>query len=713
MKFFSNSSLAKNAGWMLLGQGLGYGLRMAYFIVIARLLGVLQYGIVVGAFALVNLVAEYSRLGTGTVLLRYVSPDRSRFALYWGNILAVTATMSGVLIVALHLIAPHIVSPATAGIVFITAIAGCFFEQITISVTQAFQAFQEMRTAALFNQMTSMLRTIAAVTMVLTLHHATARQWVIASAFASGVAMIAALTVVTLRLGWPKFSPHLAWRHGKEGAEYAFGSSTTSAYNDLDKTMLSHYGMSAANGIYGMAYRIIEMGTAPLTSIQLAALPRLFQLAESGAEQPIRLGRRLLKHALLVSFATAAGMFVLAPLIPLLTGRGFSEGTAALRWLCLIPIFRCVHATAGSVLTSIGKQRYRTVTQITVVALNFGLNVWLIPLYGWRGAAWASLATDGTLAFLNWSLLERESRKLGNRTAQVFADRGSLFMSTSDILKPLVSVIIPYYNQPAFVAEAVLSAKRQTYPNVEIIVVDDGSIIPADTLLERGGEVTILRTENHGVSAARNLGFRKSSGEFLVFLDSDDRLMPGSIEAHLQALEDHPEAGLSFGPTRIINQDGAEVRPAHICRPRRQYFLPLLESNLIGSPGAAMMRRESFVMAGMFNESFSMGEDYDLYLRIARQRPLVRHTFCTLEYREHSSNTSQAQEKMLLGTMLVLDHLESALTPSERKKLTHARRRWIHEFRPNSTLTYRLMNLYYSFRTMWNVPIRSYFGDKH
>src|SRR5271156_5818924 len=132
MKFLSKSVLAKNAGWMLLGQGLGYGLRMAYFIVIARLLGVLQYGIVVGAFALVNLVAEYSRFGTGTVLLRYVSPDHSSFAAYWCNILAVTVTMGGVLVVALHLIAPHILNPVTAGIVFITAIGSCFFEQITI-----------------------------------------------------------------------------------------------------------------------------------------------------------------------------------------------------------------------------------------------------------------------------------------------------------------------------------------------------------------------------------------------------------------------------------------------------------------------------------------------------------------------------------------------------------------------------------------------------
>ncbi|HTV53804.1 MAG TPA: oligosaccharide flippase family protein [Terriglobia bacterium] len=406
MRLRPKSSLAQDTGWLLLGQGLGYGLRLVYFIVIARLLGVLQYGIVVGAFALVNLVAEHGRLGTGMVLLRYVSPDPKRFGPYWANTLVVTGVMSGALIVILRLVAPHLIDPASASIIVLTAVGSCFFEQITISATQAFQAFQQMRVAAIFNQMTALARTVAAVSMLFVLHHSSARQWVLASAFASATVTVIAVITVTTRLGWPQFTPYLVWRHAGEGAEYAFASSTTSAYNDLDKTMLSHYGMSAANGIYGMAYRIIEMGTAPLASLQLAAHPRLFQLAADGFEGPVTLGRRLLRHGFLASAATALCMFAFAPLIPLVVGRGFGEGVSALRWLCLIPVFRSVHWTTGGVLTAIGLQRYRTLTQITAVILNFGLNLWLIPQFGWRGAAWASLATDGMLGVLNWGVLE-------------------------------------------------------------------------------------------------------------------------------------------------------------------------------------------------------------------------------------------------------------------------------------------------------------------
>jgi glycosyltransferase involved in cell wall biosynthesis len=273
-----------------------------------------------------------------------------------------------------------------------------------------------------------------------------------------------------------------------------------------------------------------------------------------------------------------------------------------------------------------------------------------------------------------------------------------------------VSVIIPYYNQPAFLAEAVSSVEQQTYPNIEIIVVDDGSAVPADSILPQRSGVRIIRTENRGVSAARNLGFQNCSGDYLIFLDSDDRLAPGAVAAHLQELCERPDAGLSFGPTRSIDQSGAEIRPAHICRPRKDYFRMFLEGNPIGSPGAAMIPRTAFVAAGRFNESVAMGEDYDLYLRIARQWPLVQHNTCVLEYREHSANTSRAQEQMLMSTMVVLDLIEPRLSESERRRLPHARRRWKHVFRRKTTMAYRLMDLYYSFRAMSGVPFGNYFS---
>jgi O-antigen/teichoic acid export membrane protein len=241
--------------------------------------------------------------------------------------------------------------------------------------------------------------------MLLTLHHATAAQWVVASMAVSALAVVAALILVTVNFGWPEIVPRLFLSRGAEGAEYAISASADTAYNDLDKTMLSHYGMSAGNGIYTMAYRVIDLATMPISSIQMASEPRLFQLGATSLRGAATFGRRLMKRGLLMSMVAAVGMFLLAPLIPLVVGRGFTQSISALRWLCLIPVFRSIHGISGGVLTGAGLQRYRTVAQILAVIVNFGLNLWLIPTHGWRGAAWASLATDGALGVMLWTAL--------------------------------------------------------------------------------------------------------------------------------------------------------------------------------------------------------------------------------------------------------------------------------------------------------------------
>ncbi len=255
------------------------------------------------------------------------------------------------------------------------------------------------------------------------------------------------------------------------------------------------------------------------------------------------------------------------------------------------------------------------------------------------------------------------------------------------------------------------SVRQQTYRNFEIIVVDDGSPVPAAAVLQEGSDVLVLRTENHGCAAARNFGFKQSSGEYLVFLDSDDMLTPGALEAHVKALRENPAAVLSFGAQRIIDEQGNVVRPAQICRPRKDYFLKLLEGNPIGCPGAAMIRRDAFIEAGRFDESLRIVEDYPLYLRLARRHPFVRQSFCVVDYRFHRNSLSQDKERMLRGILDSLDHLEAEneLTPAQRKRLRHGRARWVHELRPNKTLTYRLRGLYYSFHAMLGVPLRTYF----
>jgi O-antigen/teichoic acid export membrane protein len=416
---FHKGGLLRNTGWMFIGQISAYALRVVYFVIIARLLGVAQYGIFAGAFALVNIVAQYSRLGSGMVLLRYVSADHSRFAAYWANVLVIIGGLTGLLLLVLHVTAPHLIGPASASIVMATAIGTCFCEQLTYSVTQVFQANEDMPMTAMLNLATSLARTVAAGLLFFTVHRASAQQWAMWSMLASLSVTVIALVLVTVRFGWPRFALALLKQRWREGLQYAFASSTTTVYDDVDKAMLSHYGMNAAAGIYAMAYRIIEMATMPISSMQLAAEPRLFKLAATGLRETMDLGRRLLSKGVLASICISAALFLVAPVIPYIVGNSFGEGVLALRWLCLIPLFRSVHYITGSTLTCSGFQRFRTLNQIAAASLNFGVNLYLIPRYGWHGAAWSSLLTDASLGLMNWAVLmmvvQRDSLRLAER----------------------------------------------------------------------------------------------------------------------------------------------------------------------------------------------------------------------------------------------------------------------------------------------------------
>jgi O-antigen/teichoic acid export membrane protein len=244
------------------------------------------------------------------------------------------------------------------------------------------------------------------VGMLIMMHHATAWQWSLAATVVSVIAAIIPVVLITIRFGKPRFSLQLFAQRSMEGVGFATAMSTSSIYNDLDKTMLSHYGMNHGNGIYTMAYRIIDIATIPIFSIRDAAMPRLFKLGRDGLAASADLSWKLLRRAFPLAALASVVMFVTAPLIPLMVGQEFAESVVALRWLCLIPLFRCVHQMTGCALTGAGLQSYRTGTQLTAAAMNFLLNLWLIPKYGWIGAAWASLCTDCALAVMNWWILQ-------------------------------------------------------------------------------------------------------------------------------------------------------------------------------------------------------------------------------------------------------------------------------------------------------------------
>jgi O-antigen/teichoic acid export membrane protein len=382
-------------------------MQAVYFVLLARMLGPLQYGIYAGSLALVTIVSQYSTFGSGFLVLRHVSPDHRKFAQYWGNVLLSTAVIGGILIIAIRAFGGAIAGKQAAPLLIFLAVADCWCGQLATCCGQIFQTFEDLRYTALLLSLTNILRVSLVCCLYVFLHHITARNWAIAQMGVSVCAAVFAVGVVLRLYGLPRLQAGLFRAHMVEAASFAVSGSTTSVYNDIDKTMLSHYGMNAANGVYSMAYRIVDMAAIPVRAIHSAAFPRFFRKGVEGLVATRDVAKHLLKRTLVFGFTVAVGMFIFAPIVPLLVGRGYAESSVALRWLCLIPLFRCFHLSAGDALTGAGFQNYRLGAQFLVAATNLGLNIWLIPLYGWHGAAWTSLFADGLLAIANWTIVNR------------------------------------------------------------------------------------------------------------------------------------------------------------------------------------------------------------------------------------------------------------------------------------------------------------------
>lgn len=224
---------------------------------------------------------------------------------------------------------------------------------------------------------------------------------------------------------------------------------------------------------------------------------------------------------------------------------------------------------------------------------------------------------------------------------------------------PDISIVVPCYNHGRFLAQAVQSAITSSLP-AEVVVVDDGSTdSTAEVIqtLEGGGsrvEIRAVQQANQGLAAARNRGLRESRGRFVLFLDADDRLTRGGIDAGAAALEAHPECAFVFGRSRIMTGDGALLPTASEPRLAANHYRELLRRNYISASATVMFRREAVERAGGFNPAVDATADYELYLHIARHHPVHDHGRVVADQRMHDTTVPVDLSRMLRETLLVL-----------------------------------------------------------
>jgi glycosyltransferase involved in cell wall biosynthesis len=220
-----------------------------------------------------------------------------------------------------------------------------------------------------------------------------------------------------------------------------------------------------------------------------------------------------------------------------------------------------------------------------------------------------------------------------------------------------VSVVVPCYNQARFLGEAIESVLSQGYTDFEIIVVDDGSKDGTQEVAagyaKENSRVRLISQENRGLAAARNRGLAEARGKYVVFLDSDDRLVGGALEVGVRELEAHPECAFVSGICRKITADGSVVPGWEQFRVMDDPYLELLRSCPVYVP-AVMYRRSVFDAVGGFDTSYRAAEDYDLYYRIVERFPVYCHDTLVAEIRRHEANMTRDRTLMLKFNMAAL-----------------------------------------------------------
>jgi glycosyltransferase involved in cell wall biosynthesis len=254
-----------------------------------------------------------------------------------------------------------------------------------------------------------------------------------------------------------------------------------------------------------------------------------------------------------------------------------------------------------------------------------------------------------------------------------------------------VSVVIPCYNQGRFLQEAISSATVQEGFIPEIVVVDDGSTDETRAVATRDGTVMYLRQERSGLSEARNSGWRASSGDYVIFLDADDRLLPGAVSAGLDAFGRWPDVAFVFGHYELIDEHGAVLPTWRECRigddrtfttgdfelvlpdgrragkspqPVRvsDYYIAMLRRNCISMHAAVLYRRAVLEETGGFDPRLSALEDYEMYLRLTRTKAAACHDQVIAQYRRHPAAMSRDTLNMLRMALFVLHEQRSHLT---------------------------------------------------
>ncbi|HEX4346020.1 MAG TPA: glycosyltransferase, partial [Vicinamibacterales bacterium] len=239
---------------------------------------------------------------------------------------------------------------------------------------------------------------------------------------------------------------------------------------------------------------------------------------------------------------------------------------------------------------------------------------------------------------------------------------------------PVVSVVIPCFNHARYLPAALASVHAQRGLAVESIVIDDGSNDHSAAVAEAHGATLVRRQRNRGLSHARNAGLEAARGEFVVFLDADDELLPDALHSGIRALRECPSAGAVVRRCALMDGQGAPLPVTYAPLESDDLYRELLHTNFVWTPGAAVFRTTAIRSIAGFPSDVPAAADYSVLLQLARRGLVLSDPRDVVRYRKHGENMSQDPVLMLRQTLAVLQHETRHVPPSHIGALEEGRR---------------------------------------
>lgn len=222
---------------------------------------------------------------------------------------------------------------------------------------------------------------------------------------------------------------------------------------------------------------------------------------------------------------------------------------------------------------------------------------------------------------------------------------------------PLISVVIPVYNNETTIQQTIESVLGQSFSALELLVINDGS---QDSTLEvisgiSDARLKVFSYPNAGLAATRNRGISHAGGEYISFIDADDLWTPDKLEAQFKALQANPQAAVAYSWTDWIDESGQFLRPGGHINVSGNVYVKLLVRDFVESGSNPLIRAEALAEVGGFDESLPAVEDWDMWLRLATRYEFVCVPSPQILYRVSSNSMSSNVWKMEAGSLRVIE----------------------------------------------------------